>query len=103
MDVWLAKIEPRIAAMERSPTHCWNLVNNTSRRFAETEESDLGEFLAVSFDLDTMSPELSTLGVTKSTFSNPPSVAPTRITNQAIVDFEAYRCKQGLPKNRAVD
>ncbi|GFN81449.1 tRNA:m(4)x modification enzyme trm13 [Plakobranchus ocellatus] len=104
IDDWLAKIDSRVTLMERSASHFCNLVNSTIRRFEEMEESELGEFLALPVDLDTISPELSTLGVTKSTFSKPPPVISTGIiTNQAVVDFEAYRVQQGLPKTRAVD
>ncbi|GFO30733.1 hypothetical protein PoB_005723800 [Plakobranchus ocellatus] len=71
IDDWLAKINSRVTLMERSASHFCYVVNSTARRFDEMEESELGEFLALPVDLDTISLELFTLGVTKSTFSKP--------------------------------
>ena len=101
IDEWLAKFDQRVDGMEKSATYLWNLINTTAKEFSRCDEADLGEFLAEPVDLDLISQELSKLGIVKSTFADPPP-SQSAISNKAVVDFEAYRNSQGLPKHRAI-
>ena len=85
--------------MEKAPTHLWNLVNSTAKHFSKLEEAELGGFSAQPIDLDVISPELSRLGITKSKLGNQSPPRWSIVTNRAVVDFEAYRVLQGLPKS----
>ncbi|KAK3797434.1 hypothetical protein RRG08_010711 [Elysia crispata] len=63
-------------------------------------ECEVETFLAVSVDLNCISPELSRLGITKTSLMSPPLSLPeaTTVTNKAVIDLETYLTLQGLSK-----
>ncbi|RUS71458.1 hypothetical protein EGW08_020773 [Elysia chlorotica] len=85
--------------MKKSPSHLRNIVTTTAKQFLTLGEAVLGEFLAVSVDFNVISPELSQLGITKTTLENPPALQTFAITNKAVIDFETYRVQALLPKS----
>ncbi|RUS91064.1 hypothetical protein EGW08_001192 [Elysia chlorotica] len=79
-----------------------NIVTTTAKQFLKLGEAELRESLAVPVDLNVISPELSQLGITKTTLENPPALQTFAITNKAVVDFEIYRVQALLPKSLTI-
>ena len=63
-------------------------------------ECEVETSLAVSVDLNCISPELSRLAITKTSLMSPPLSLPkaTTVTNKAVSDLETYLTSQGLSK-----
>ncbi|RUS83572.1 hypothetical protein EGW08_008678 [Elysia chlorotica] len=88
--------------MKKSASYLRNIVTMTAKQFLKLGEAELGEFLAVPVGLNVISPELSQLGITKTTLENPPALQTFAITNKAVIDFETYRVQALLPKSLTI-
>ncbi|XP_059171883.1 uncharacterized protein LOC131952959 [Physella acuta] len=94
VDVWVEEIFPESRLMEGALTRFRNMIDAARSTFSTLEPDLKEDFLNKDIDFNYISKTCDSLGITRSTISNPPDTPldpPLNICNELIIDLEIFR------------